>query len=485
MKRLLVLAIVLGGCGSEEAGGERVLTREQLMDPETCKDCHPAHYDEWSGSMHAYASEDPVFVAMNARGQRETNGALGDLCVRCHAPMAVAEGATTDGSNLAELPRSLQGVTCYFCHDAESVQGEHNAALALSGGVTMRGGVRDPVSSGAHRSAYSELFDRTRPESAAACGGCHDIVLPSPPAPAEVHLERTFAEWKSTIFSVHQPGQFLSCASCHMRAIPNSVIADAPGVPTRPARHLHTFAGVDLALTPFPNREAQRQEVEQMLDTSLRAEMCVSPATGIEVLLDNVAAGHRFPSGAAQDRRVWTEVVAYAAGVEVYASGKTLESGDPDLWVLRDGAFDASGGDAHMFWDVASTDNDCTNEIVGCTIPGPVTTDPTHPDFFITHVLRRFPKDASLGIPGGVDRVTLRVFMRPMGLEGLDDLIASGDLDPSVKDAMPTLELLPNRHQSDVALEWTPEAAQHAQLGFTKTINGLSVPCVTNGARKQ
>lgn len=56
--------------------------------------------------MHAYAAEDPVFVAMNQRMQRETNGAAGTLCVQCHAPMAVRLGKTKDGLNLAELPRS-------------------------------------------------------------------------------------------------------------------------------------------------------------------------------------------------------------------------------------------------------------------------------------------------------------------------------------------------------------------------------------------
>ena len=43
------------------------LTREQLLDPEACKDCHPRHYREWTSSMHAYAADDPVFLAMNQR----------------------------------------------------------------------------------------------------------------------------------------------------------------------------------------------------------------------------------------------------------------------------------------------------------------------------------------------------------------------------------------------------------------------------------
>ena len=41
---------------------------EKLQDPATCKDCHPRQYQDWSGSMHAYASDDPLFLALNKRG---------------------------------------------------------------------------------------------------------------------------------------------------------------------------------------------------------------------------------------------------------------------------------------------------------------------------------------------------------------------------------------------------------------------------------
>jgi transposase len=44
---------------------------------------------------------------MLARGQRETDGALGTLCVGCHAPMAVREGATADGLDLDEIDPAL------------------------------------------------------------------------------------------------------------------------------------------------------------------------------------------------------------------------------------------------------------------------------------------------------------------------------------------------------------------------------------------
>src|SRR3954469_18762632 len=104
----LAAALAHAGCG----GGTPVtpLDREALLDPEACKTCHPVAYQEWSGSMHAYASEDPVFRAMNQRAQRESDGALGTFCVKCHAPMAVQEGATADGMNLDTLPQKMKGV---------------------------------------------------------------------------------------------------------------------------------------------------------------------------------------------------------------------------------------------------------------------------------------------------------------------------------------------------------------------------------------
>src|SRR5258708_7450078 len=88
----LALLVTLFGC--EPASNEKIAPkREDLLNPEKCKDCHPKYYQEWSGSMHAYAMKDPVFIAMNKRGQEETKGALGAFCVNCHAPMAVRENA--------------------------------------------------------------------------------------------------------------------------------------------------------------------------------------------------------------------------------------------------------------------------------------------------------------------------------------------------------------------------------------------------------
>src|SRR3954453_15291547 len=88
---LAAVIVPLGG-GCDGTGGAKF---SNLTDPASCKGCHPSHYDEWAGSMHAYASDDPVFLAMNRRAQRD-NPATGTFCVQCHAPVAVREGLTQD-----------------------------------------------------------------------------------------------------------------------------------------------------------------------------------------------------------------------------------------------------------------------------------------------------------------------------------------------------------------------------------------------------
>src|SRR5512138_502594 len=159
-------------------------------------ECHQQHFTQWQASMHAYASDDPVFVAMNKRGQRATNGALGDFCIKCHAPMATQLGFT-DYANFdpKQLPPAARGITCYFCHNVDSVTDTHNNGLVLANDQTMRGGAKNPVTSPAHFSKYDALMDSDINQSEMCCS-CHDIVVPEAinHVPGGVALERTFAE---------------------------------------------------------------------------------------------------------------------------------------------------------------------------------------------------------------------------------------------------------------------------------------------------
>ena len=230
MTRALVLVVLLAACGDDTD----YFTEEELMDPASCESCHPQHYREWSGSMHAYAADDPVFLAANARGQEDTDGELGDFCVTCHAPMAVRLGLTTDGMNLADVPQFAKGITCFFCHSAESVGEDHNNDITLASDQVLRAGLDRPAFTPKHRTGYSALVDADNQQSSEMCGGCHDLVTP-----AGVHLEKTFLEWKESVFASEEPATHLSCAGCHMPSRPGTA-AEATGSTCRCARSATT-----------------------------------------------------------------------------------------------------------------------------------------------------------------------------------------------------------------------------------------------------
>ncbi len=454
----LVAAAALGACRSTPEE-QPTLSRETLLDPNTCKTCHDEHYTQWSGSMHAYAADDPVFLAMNKRGQRETNGALGSFCVNCHAPMAVRSGATKDGLNLADVPQKLKGVTCFFCHTADSVEGTHNNPLHLSDDPVMLGALSDPVVNTAHKSRYSSLHDRDKADSSKLCGVCHDVVTG-----AGTPIERTFTEWQGSVFS-HDNGA--TCGQCHMdQSAALRPIANTPGVFAR-RFHSHELPGVDTALTPFPEADTQRKKVQALLNTTLQTALCVTQTRGLRVLVDNVAAGHSWPSGSTQDRRAWTEVVAYKEGRTIYSSGVVADgapvtpTSDPDLWLLRDCIFDTQSKPVSMFWEAASYSSN--------QLPGQATFDQTDIRFYQTHVVQTFPRTNAIVLPEDPDRVTLRVRLQPVGADVLSELTASGDLDPAVAKAMPTFDM-----GETPLLEWTAAAP-----GETYYEDRTPVTCVT------
>ena len=331
---LFVLGACGGGTGIGGAGGCKpseeptliVGPDDPLLDPATCEECHPRHYRDWLGSMHAYAADDPVFIAMNARGQRETNGALGDFCIKCHAPMAVELGLTTDGLNVDQIEQKFKGVTCYFCHTVEAVEGLHNNPLKLSGEGIMLGAIEDPVDNDVHKSAYSPFLDENTLESADMCGTCHDIVNP-----AGVHLERTYDEWLKTFFADEDefsggPAAYSQrCGTCHMGPAEVGPIADADDVRGDRFFHSHKMAAVDVVLNDYPGgaltaelAAEQREAIDLPRLTSLCAEICVNPdgngGSDVDVYLHNEFSGHAFPSGATQDRRAWLELHIFAGG---------------------------------------------------------------------------------------------------------------------------------------------------------------------------
>jgi hypothetical protein len=240
--------------------------------------------------------------------------------------------------------------------------------------------------------------------------------------------------------------------------------------------HSHTFPAVDLALTPFPadnpQNDRQRRLAQSLLDTIIQATLCLNTQTNrLELTVDNVSAGHHWPSGATPDRRAWVEIDAYAGADRIYSSGGEAawpleHSPDPDLWLIRDCVYDVMGRERIMFWEAASIRENA--------IPGSVILDITNPDSFArTHVKKIYPDPArDVALPSRPDRVTVKIHLAAMGEDVIDDLIRTGDLDPVWKGTTARYQL-----GGGANLEWTPGTASPRIDPATQA----TLSCVSSG----
>lgn len=419
---MTLTACIAASCSGEPAPGAansnaQLAAREQMLDPKFCDACHRGHYEEWRGSMHAYATDDPVFRALNAKMQRESPPEQQAFCLQCHAPMAVRLGVPLDMASLDARPE-LKGVGCIFCHSVESIGGSNNNPLRIHEKHEMFGAIREPIDPVVHRAEYSPRLDSKSDGSAGLCGPCHDIVTVR-----GAHIERTFREWSTSRFGVAEETK-KSCGACHLpeRDGPAAVIEGAP----QRKVHDHSMAGVDVALTSFPGKEDQRARVQNFLDDAISTRLCVT-ANGagaqIDVALRNEKVGHGWPSGSNQDRRAWLEVVATKSNAVVFESGRIPDdasiasAADPDLFLLRDHDFDADGNETELFWRSAKFTS------AQLAPPSRATPDPTvHKTY------------ATAAMP---DTVTVVLKLRPVDF----DFLAAAEIDLASVDPIATFRL--------------------------------------------
>ena len=201
---------------------------------ESCAKCHPQHFREWSTSPHAYAQMSPVFNAMSNTLIKQTNGTLGDFCIRCHTPVGMATGEPIAMSTMDRAPAAREGVTCVVCHRINQAWGKGAGRQALVAGdvnqavygplgsEVLREVISHPDEYGVLTSVHNSgerareihstshrFFQLTTP---GFCGTCHDVF-----APNGFRLEDAFSEYKQS-HSAIECGD--NCQDCHMGKVP-------------------------------------------------------------------------------------------------------------------------------------------------------------------------------------------------------------------------------------------------------------------------
>jgi hypothetical protein len=110
--------------------------------------------------------------------------------------------------------------------------------------------------------------------------------------------------------------------------------------------------------------------------------------------------------------------------------------------MFRDHIYGADGTPVHMFWEVAKSKAHPDGH--EANVLPPATTTYVEGKHAVVKQYRAHTPDGSLPA-----RVTARLRIRPIGLDVLQDLVDSGDLDPAVMRKMQTLDFGPG-------IEWTP-----------------------------
>ncbi|HSL85050.1 MAG TPA: multiheme c-type cytochrome, partial [Thermoanaerobaculia bacterium] len=117
-----------------------VFARSVFPSASECATCHPAQYDEWRFSSHAYASISPMFHKFEQRINDLSQGTIGYFCMRCHATVATSLGESRALPLWERARVSREGITCVTCHRVDENYVKVNGERRI-----LRGDVHEPV----------------------------------------------------------------------------------------------------------------------------------------------------------------------------------------------------------------------------------------------------------------------------------------------------------------------------------------------------
>lgn len=288
-----------------------LLSKSPFPSAAQCQTCHPDQYREWSASPHAYAQISPVFNAMHNKLVKDTNGTLGDFCIRCHTPVGMQLGEPVALSNLERSSVSVEGVTCVTCHRRVLEYGKTSARYGLeagnihqrvygpNGNEELKRVIEDAaygvttVAEKPGRQIHADALKNDQITTSAFCGTCHDVNGIN-----GFRLEEAFSDYKSSPAAYNG----VSCQDCHMGTKPGIAsgyeikpVALVGGKPTKPRKHAnHRFIGPDYSIVHpgiFPHNPgaAQFASMKEWIQFDYKA------GWGTPDFEDTVTAERTFP----------------------------------------------------------------------------------------------------------------------------------------------------------------------------------------------
>jgi hypothetical protein len=290
----------------------------------TCRGCHDQIVAQHLESSHEMSFTNPAFQAQyqkdllpKAATDPRLNAEARE-CIACHEPITYA----TSGPGLLSLRAidpKMNGVTCDICHSMTGFRGPkpQNGNYVVEPSDRKLGPFKGQ---GDWHHIYSELQTKSD-----ICAVCHEAVNTH-----GLKIKATFTEWQESVFAQ----QDVHCQDCHMN-IDGFLTAGKPrfasgkaaamtlgSAPQRERLYTHQFPG---AHSKTQVEGAIALTIEAPLLDDLQSHML---AFGVTV--DNSRTGHSMPSGSADLRLLWLEVMVRIGDDLIGKPAVVVETATPD-----------------------------------------------------------------------------------------------------------------------------------------------------------
>ncbi|MEZ4426384.1 MAG: multiheme c-type cytochrome [Nannocystaceae bacterium] len=309
----------------------------RLSEIDACGSCHPVIAAQWRESAHALASFNNPIYRVGVERFREVKGLRASrMCAGCHDPALLASGAIDAPIEPAD-PRAHVGVSCRTCHGITSATLDGNGSYTLTAADDLIPEEGDVESVAAHRRRQAPAALG----SAAMCGACHRAFLgPETGPPHHMPGADDLGPWLASAHAgalgpvPELPLPRQGCADCHM---PEETASSDDAAARRDGKlRSHRFLGGHTWLAAMRGDDEDVARISSFLAgvasvdiaaarieregaptiEALPAES-LAPQPGDRVLLDvvvrNLAVGHRFPGGTRDAQDTWIELAVLGA----------------------------------------------------------------------------------------------------------------------------------------------------------------------------
>jgi hypothetical protein len=331
-----------------------------FTEPAVCGGCHTQQYEEWTGSVHAIAFQDPIYQGELNKGFKAVGHEVTRQCEGCHSPAGVLTGEIKGPGLIGLSPLALAGVSCDICHSISGVthwqtpsHEPENGSFILTPGVDTKNGVtlikRGPLKpSEGCGGGFHECMESKLHIQAELCASCHQVYHFDNHFP----IEATYLEWKHGPYAQKE----IMCQDCHMVDMEIfKLSADSFRKPTREDYH-HYFNGANYLLYYLAKGAAEKAGYKELAaNLTQKYEMAVarlksaadlelSPIyrngrlTDVKVRVKNVRAGHNLPTSLTNVRQMWLEITMRdEKGKVILSSGLLDKKGNltPDTRVFN------------------------------------------------------------------------------------------------------------------------------------------------------